>query len=312
MSDTPDEPGDDVSTRRTSTATSDAELSTEALAWSVGLFVAFGVGFVFTLFLAAQFVTGGAGGGSGLFGGLGAQSGFAFAVLLSPFAAVLVGSFVARDDAEGSAVLDASVGSALGFVVMFFVTLVLAASLNGSSGGVFGVGPLVGFVVGTGITGAAAAFVMENRETAFGRPTEGSLRGPLVLGVGVFVAFAIGYAVTVFLAGALSGGEGIGLRNLGFGSVAVALALGLMFSPVVAVVVGSFTGRESGDATEGGVSGGVASGVGALVLVVLVYVLIAILQPSGVTADDLSLGPLVGFVVGTGITGAIAGYAAGR
>lgn len=314
MSDTSDEPREEVSSQQRTTAAGPdgVGLTTEVLAWSVGLFVAFGVGFVFTLFLAAQFVTGGTGGGGALFGGLGTQSGFAFAVLLSPFAAVLVGSFVARDNVDGSAVLDAGIGSALGFVVMFFVALVVAASLDGASGGLFGIGPLVGFVVGTGLTGSAAAFVTGNRSTGLDAATDRSLRAPLVSGVGLFVAFGAGYAVTVFLAGALADGQGLGLGNLGFGSVAVALTLGLLFSPVVAVVVGTFAGREGEDSTDGVVGGGLASGVGALVLVALVYVLVVVLEPSGVTGDDLPFGPLVGFVVGTGITGAIAGYAAGR
>lgn len=284
------------------------------VAFSVGAFLVAGAGFVFTLFFVGQFAGGDGGFGGGLLGGAGAASGFGFAILLSPLVALFVGVTVGRDGGDRGAI-DAGLGTALGFLVMFFATLVLAASLGGtgSGGSVLGAGPLVGFVVGVGLTGAAGAAITRIEGEVVDSVADTSLVESTLFGLGTFVVFALGYAVTIFLAAALAPTEGTtGLGSVGFGGVAAALGIGLLVSPLLGLLVGAFVGEDGDEPVKSAAAGGLASGVGVVGMIVLMYVLVLVLEPEGLTAGDFPLGPAVGFVVGTGLTGAGAAYVAGR
>lgn len=286
------------------------------VALAVGTFLVAGAGFVFTLFFVGQFA-GGSGGGfaGGLLGGAGAGGGFGFAVVLSPLIALFVGVIIGRDGGDRG-VVDAGLGTALGFLVMFFATLVVAASLGGTGSGggsILGAGPLLGFVVGVGLTGAGGAAVTRAEGDLVDSVADTSLVESAVFGLGAFLVFAIGYAVTIFLAAQLAPAEGsTGLGSVGFGGVAAALGIGLLVSPLLGLLVGSFVGDDGGEPAESAAGGGLAAGVGVVGMIVVMYGLVMLLEPQGVTAGDFPLGPLVGFVVGTGLTGAGAAYVAAR
>lgn len=291
------------------------EATGRRLSLATGIFVVTTAGFVFTLFFATQFVGTGTGGFTGgLVGGSGASTGFGISVLLSPLVALVVGWHVGRDG-EPRAVVDAALGSTVGFVVMFLAGLVLSASLSGAGAGTggFGVGGLVGFALGVGLTGAGAAAVARSGDSVLSSVTGHPLRGAAVTGVGTFLTFGVGYAAAVYLAGELaSEGAGIGFGSMGGGSVAFALGFGLLALPLVAVLVGRHVAAD-GDGPAGvAAAGGVAAGLGAVAFVLLLYAVLLVVQPEGASTESFPLGPLVGFAVGTGLTGAGSGYVAAR
>jgi hypothetical protein len=285
-------------------------LQVETLGSAVGAFLVLGLGFVFTLFFVGQFTgqNGGIGGGANAI----AESGLAFAVILSPLLAVFVGILFGRDDSAG-AVRDAGVGSALGFVVMFFVTLVVASSLQtqGALGGGDIIGPMAGYTVGVGLTGATAAAVTRSDAGVTGSLGDYSLSRPIVFGVGSFLAYGVGYGVSVFLADALGPGEAASSSGglLVSMNVPMLLGIGLLFAPVVGLLVGTLVSRDGvDDEIEGAVGSGVGSALGAALLLVVVYTAILVVEPGGTPAGDFPFGLLVGLLVGTGLTGAGAGY----
>lgn len=294
--------GNDSSARETGVGADGSDLARSVVGTAVAWFVVLGVGFVFTFFFAAQFSTGG-GFGSGFAG----VRGLGFAVALSPVLAVVVGVLAGRR--EGSAGPDAAVGSALGFVVMYFVTLVVASSLESgtpTTGG--GLGPLAGFTVGVGLTAAVAAEVTR-RDAAVGGVAAEGLRRPLTVGVGCFAAYAVGFAGSLLLADAVAGGgpTGLGGGLLGSG-VAAALNLGVMLVPVVGLVVGVLAPESDTDERTAAVGSGIAAAVGAVLVLVAFYAVVFGLAPGGVTAGEFPVGTLVGLGVGTGLTGAGGGY----
>lgn len=278
------------------------------LGTAVGAFLVLGVGFVFTFFFVSQFA--GESGGFGTGVGIGG-SGLGFAVLLSPLLALFVGVLVGRDD-DPSAVRDAGVGSALGFVVMYFVTLVVASSLQaGAAPGGNSLGPLVGFTVGVGLTGAAAAAVTRYDAGVSGTLDDYAVAGPVAFGVGAFGVFAVGYAVSVFLADVVaSGGTAGGGFGLFTGSVIGTLVLGLLFAPLIGLLVGVFVARktDTADSLEVTVGGGLAGALGAACVLLVFYAIVLVVEPGGVPAGDFPAGLLVGLVVGTGLTGGGAAY----
>jgi len=303
--------GVETGTQRATVATDSR--TNERLVKAVGTFVVVGIGFVFSLFLVDQFAGGGGGGiGGGLLGSNGPAAGFGLAVVLSPLIAVLVGTDIGRDG-EGDAVVDAGIASAVGFVVMFFVTMVLAASLSGgATGGAAQAGPLVGLAVGVAITGAASAAVAGWQQDFLDAVSNPPLVKSIVFGSLTYVVFAVGYAIAMILANALaSGGGGFGAIGLGGGAMG-SLAIALLLAPLLAVCVGLFAGRDGLD-TPGAaaISGGLGAAVGTLLLIVLTLITIAILQPSG-GSIPIPVGPIVGLVVGAGLTGTGAGYVGGR
>jgi hypothetical protein len=286
----------------------------ERLVKAVGTYAVLGVGFVFTLFLTAQFAgSGGSGGvGGGLLGASGAAAGFALAVVLSPLIAIVIGTEIGRDGGD-DAVVDAGIATGVGFVVMFFLTMVLAASLSGgSTGGTAQAGPLVGLGVGVAITGAASAAVARWEQSFLDAVANPPLVKSIVFGSLTYGVFAVGYAVAIVLAGALSGGGGGGFGAIGGGSGALgALGLGLVLAPLLAVLVGFFAGRDGLETPgQAAISGGVGAAVGTLLLTVLMLVAVAILSPTG--QIPIPAGPIVGLTVGAGLTGAGAGYVGGR
>lgn len=286
----------------------------EVLGTAVGAFLVLGVGFVFTLFFVGQF----AGQSSAIGGGTSAiaGSGLTFAVLLSPLLALFVGVLFGRDD-NPDAVRDAGVGSALGFVVMFFVTLVVASSLQtqGATTGGNAIGPLAGYTVGVGLTGATAAAITRSDAGVAGTLSDHSLSRPVAFGLGSFLAYGVGYAVSVFLADALGPGEGAASSSglLVSTNIPMALGIGLLFAPVVGLLVGTLVSRDGvEDEVEAAVGSGVGSALGAALLLVVVYTAILVVEPGGTSAGDFPFGLLVGLLVGTGLTGAGAGYVGAR
>lgn len=282
----------------------------EGFGIAVGSFLVLGIGFVFTLFFVGQFAgqSTGLGAGTDVLTG----SGLAFAVMLSPLLALFVGVLFGRDD-HANPVRDAGVGSALGFVVMFFVTLVVASSLQtqGATTGGNTVGPLAGYTIGVGLTGAAAAAVTRSDGWIGDSIADHSVGRPVAFGVGSFLAYGIGYAVSVFLADALGPSETAGNTPalLLDAAVPIVLGLGLLFAPVVGLLVGVLVARDGiDDEMEAAVGGGVGSALGAAVLLVVAYTAILVVEPGGVPAGDFPFGLFVGLLVGTGLTGAGAGY----
>lgn len=295
--------GKDSSGRESGVGAGGADLAGSVVGTAVAAFVVLGAGFVFTFFFAAQFTDGG-GFGSGFAG----VRGLGFAVMVSPVLAVVVGVLAGRR--EDSAGPDAAVGSALGFVVMYFVTLVVASSLQSgtpaTSGG--GLGPLAGFTVGVGLTAAAAAEVTRRDATVGGVAPEG-LRRPLTVGVGGFAAYAVGFAASLLVADVVAGEgpTGLGGGLLGSG-VAAGLNFGLMLVPLVGLVVGVLAPEDDTDERTAAVGCGVAAAAGAVLVLVAFYAVVFGLEPGGVTAGEFPVGTLVGLSVGTGLTGAAAGY----
>lgn len=289
------------------------------LALGVGTFIVSGAGFIFTLFFVNQFMGNAASGfASSIIGGVGVTIGFAFSILLSPLIAMFVGVLIGREGGP-RAVVDAGIGSALGFIVMFFVTLVLAAGLGGglssASTSIVGAGPLLGFTIGVGLTGAAAAYVGTSGASLLDSATDHSFAEPVSFGIGLFTVFGLGFAVTVFLAASLASTDtGLGLGNLGFGGVTVALGLSLMVSPLLGVILGRFIAEDDmeDEPTRTAMAGGLASGLGFVAMLIVLYILVLILQPENVQAGDFPLGPLLGFVVGVGLTGAASSFVSAR
>lgn len=282
----------------------------ERLVKAVGTYLVTGVGFVFTLFLVAQFAGGGGviGGGNNLIGSVGASAGYGLALLLSPLIAVFVGADIGKQGG-GDAVIDAGIATAVGFVVMFFVTLVLAASLGGGSVGGAQAGPMMGLAIGVAITGAASAAAARWEQGFLDGVANPPLVKSIVFGSLAFLVFTIGFVIAVVLADALSSGQGGGAIGVGGTQM---LTLGLLFAPLLAVVVGFFAGRDGLEtAGQGAISGAIGSAVGALLMVVGLLVTVAILQQSG-GSIPIPVGPIVGIIVGAGLTGAGAGYVGAR
>lgn len=284
----------------------------ERLVKAVGTFAVLGLGFVFTLFLTAQFAGGSGGIGGGLLGNSGAAAGFALAIVLSPLIAVVLGTEIGRDGG-GDAVVDAGIASGVGFVVMFFLTLVLAASLSGgSTGGVAAAGPLVGLGVGVAITGAASAAVAGWDQSFLDAVANPPLVKSIVFGSLSYVVFAVGYAIAIVLADALSSGTSGGIGTIGGSGAMGSLGIGLLLAPMLAILVGFFAGRDSLETPgQAAISGGVGAAVGTLLLTILMLIAVTIMSPTG-GSIPIPVGPIVGLVVGAGLTGAGAGYVGGR
>lgn len=285
----------------------------ERLVTAVGTYLVFGVGMVFTLFLTAQFAGSGGSAVGGPFGSAGAAAGYGLALLLSPLVAVFVGTHIGREGG-GDAVLDAGIAAAVGFVVMFFVALVLAASLSGGTTGGAQAGPMIGLAIGVAITGAASAAAARWEQGFLDGVANPPLVKSIVFGSLSFLVFTIGFVVAVVLASALSsGGSGLfgSLGSLGSGGTGM-FALGIVFAPLLALLVGFFAGRDGLETvSQATISGAVGSVVGALLMVVGLLVAVAIMQQGG-GSIPIPLGPMVGIVVGAGLIGAGAGYAGGR
>lgn len=328
---TPEEPGEDRMANDggwTETKVNPTDVETvrpmtgRRLSLAVGTFVVTGAGFIFTLFFVNQF-TGGGGSAteavassftSSILGGIGVAVGFLFALLLSPLVALVVGLHVGRDGGD-RAVFDAGIGSTVGFLVMFFTSLVLASSLGGAiadaGASVIQAGPLLGLSIGVGLTGAGAAKVGQSDASLLDSVTDHEFGRPVSLGLGTFVTFGLGYAVTMFLAASLAETEGsIGLSNMGTGGVVAALGVGVIVAPLVAVLIGRFvaTDRSDRDASSTAAASGLAAAIGVVGMMVTLYLIILVLEPNGAGGGDFPLGPLIGFVVGTGLTGGASGF----
>lgn len=279
----------------------------ERLVRAVGTYLVVGVGFVFTLFLAGQFA-----GGEGLIGSSNAGTGYSLAILLSPLIAVFVGAEIGKDGGRDAAV-DAGIATAVGFVVMFFVTLVLAASLGGGNAGGAQAGPLIGFAIGVAITGAASAAAVRWGQGFLDGVANPPLIKSIVFGSLAYLLFTIGYVIAVVLADALSSGGGGGFGGVSGAIVGSNLVgAGVLFAPILAVILGLFAGRDGLETPgQAAVSGAVSAAVGSLLMLVGLLIAYAILEATG-GSIPIPIGPIVGIVVGAGLTGAGAGYVGGR
>jgi hypothetical protein len=270
------------------------------LTTAVGAFVVFGVGLVFTSFFASQF-TGGTGAGGGLVttaGGLG------FVVLLSPVLAVLVGLELGRGDASP---VDATVASAVGFVAMYLVTVVVASSLYAPDASSLGIGPLAGYVVGVALTGGAAAAIPDRDiSAAVGGAAVGR---PAVFGAATIVTYAVGFGVSAVLADTLAGpAAGSGSPAFAAPGAEFALVLGTAGVPVTGVLAG-YLGTPDDATEQAAVAGGAAAGaIGGAVAVAVFYVAATVVASGG----SFPLGQLVGVAVGTALTTAGAAVVATR
>lgn len=300
--------GTGVETGGQPTAVATDSRTNERLVKAVGTYLVTGVGFVFTLFLVAQFAGGDVIGSGNPFGDIGAGAGYALALVLSPLVAVFVGADIGKEGG-GDAVVDAGIATAVGFVVMFFVTLVLAASLGGGSVSGAQAGPMMGLAIGVAITGAASAAAARWEQGFLDGVANPPLVKSIVFGSLAFLVFTIGFVIAIVLADALSSGAG-GAFGLSGGEQLI--GLGILFAPLLAVLVGFFAGRDGLEtAPQGAISGAIGSAVGALLMIVGLLVTVAILQQGG-GSIPIPVGPIVGIVVGAGLTGAGAGYVGAR
>jgi hypothetical protein len=284
------------------TGSSDDRPLVYGLGTAVGAFAVLGVGLVLTSFFVVQF-----GGGGGADFGVplsGAGGGLGFAVVLSPVLAVLLGVVLGR---EGATPVDAAASTAVGFVTMYLVTAVVAGSLFGPSSGL-GIGPLAGYTVGVALAGGLATAVAD-RDLAVPVGTV-KVGRPAAFGVAVLATYAVGTAVSAVLAGELAGpanGAGPGQQLFSAASTQVGLSLGMLFVPVVGLLAGYLGVSDDASDQSTAVTGGAAAGVaGAVVATVVLYVAAIATGPGG----PFPVGTLVGLAVGTGLTGAGAGYVA--
>lgn len=286
---------------------------------AIGTYLVTMAGFVFTFFFVNTFVGDMAETvASSLFGGAGVILGFALAILLSPFVAVVVGQYIGRQNGTNEGV-DAALGATTGFIVMFFVGLVLVAALGGSvasaGSNLVNAGALIGLAIGNGVTGAGAAVVARADSSLVPSVDPNSLASPITRGTLVFLVFGIGYAITILLAGALGPDEGaIGMQQLGIGTVSVVMGFSLLLAPLIAIITSWVIVDDDTVTSEqnGVVASGLASAVGIVVLLFVIYLAVVMFQPDAAGGGDFPLGPLLGFVVGTGLTGAGSGYVFGR
>ena len=277
------------------------------------------LGFAFTFFFMSSFVGGPATDFLGeLTGGAGVTLGFGLSILLSPFVAVVTGQNLSQDDG-GSKVVDSGLGAAVGFIVMFFTGLVLVAALGGSIANagtsLISAGALVGLTIGNGLTGAGSAFVSERNESLLPSVEDDSLAESIVPGASLFLVFGVGYTLSVQLAIALGpGGEGAGAAGLGFGPSVLILGFSLLLAPLVAIVAGWVTVRSEtgGKVQESVVVSGLSSAIGVVFVLVFMILSFSVAGPEGSTAGDLPLGALLGFTVGSGLTGAGSGFVFSR
>ncbi|MFT4889764.1 MAG: hypothetical protein ACI9YT_000675 [Halobacteriales archaeon] len=129
--------------------------------------------------------------------------------------------------------------------------------------------------------------------------------------VAVFLAVGLGYAVTMFLATELSGTGGAFGSNSAFVGAGFALAMGLMMSPLIAAINGAVIGLRYQEGRKlVSANSFVGSGVGVVVMAVVLFVSLAIFSPGGGDGGGGSFpfGPVIGFLIGVGLTGAIATY----
>lgn len=270
------------------------------LTTAVGTFVVFGVGLVFTSFFAAQF----AGGTSGSSGLVTASGGFRFVVLLSPVVAVLVGLVLGRGDASP---VDAAVASAVGFVAMYFVGVVVASSLYSPSAANLGVGPFAGYTVGVALTGGAAAAVPGRDLSA--SVGDISVGRPALRGAATVVTYALGFAVSVVLTDTVTGPMGSGTTNV-FATPGseFAFAVGTVGIPVAGVLAGSLGTTADASGRGAAASGAAAGAAGGAAAVVVFYAAAAIVASAG----SFPVGQVVGVGVGTALTAAAAAVVAVR
>lgn len=283
------------------TSTADRPL-VYGLGTAVGAFAVLGVGLVLTSFFVAQF----SGGGSEEFGVplSGVGGGLGFAVLLSPVLAVLLGVVLGREDATP---IDTAAATAVGFVAMYLVTAVVAGSLYSPSAGP-GLGPLAGYAVGVALAGGLATAVAD-RDLAVSAGAVAVGR-PAAFGVAVLATYAVGIAASAVLADALAGpANGVGTPQQVFSAppTRTALSLGLLFVPVVGLLAAYLGTPDDASDQSAAVTGGAAAGIGgAVVATVVLYAAAVATGPAG----PFPVGTLVGLAVGTGLTGAGAGYVA--
>ncbi|PSP76530.1 hypothetical protein BRC81_13025 [Halobacteriales archaeon QS_1_68_20] len=131
--------------------------------FNVALFAVFGVGYSIAFFLFDALMSGGGQTFSGLLAVLAFFGGFFVAPVLATFMGVRIGNEFR--EGRNLTLANSFVGSAAGFVVMFFVLFVFVWSqVSGSGGGGTGFGdllaPVIGFAIGVGLTGLLATYVV--------------------------------------------------------------------------------------------------------------------------------------------------------
>ena len=133
-----------------------------SMAWlkfKLALFLSIGLGYAITFVLANAFTPKALTGGSYIDAAFAFFVGLFLATLIAAIACVKIGSQF--DGRTNDALVNAFVGAALGFVVIAFLLFVLVLSQAPGGGVDFVelVGPLIGYLVGVGITGAVTVYV---------------------------------------------------------------------------------------------------------------------------------------------------------
>lgn len=299
--DEPVEPPTDTTPAAAEHADADRPL-VRGLTTAVGTFVVFGVGLVFTSFFAAQFAGSGPSGGGGL---VTTGGGFGFVVLLSPVVAVLVGLVLGREDDANP--VDAAAASAVGFVAMYFVGVVVASGLYSPSAANLGVGPFAGYTVGVALTGGAAAAVPDRDLPA--SVGDSSVGRPAVRGAAVVVTYALGFAVSAVLTDALAGpANGSATNAFTTPGSGFAFVLGTAGIPVAGVLAG-YLGTPADASDRTAAAGGAAAGaVGGAAAVVVFYAAASVVASAG----SFPVGQVVGVGVGTALTAGAAAVVAAR
>jgi len=126
------------------------------ITFSVGVFLAVGLGYGLTLFLVSELAE------TGMTGDIAGAGSLVIGVLLAPLIAGITGLTTGFRMDGDDAKLAGGVGAAVGVVVMLVVLLVFASLISsggGGGGGDLDLGPLIGLVLGVGATGAMAAAV---------------------------------------------------------------------------------------------------------------------------------------------------------
>ncbi len=158
-------PGQPQGTVRQAPSLTDELQKPESMYWikfNVALFAVFGVGYSLAFFLFEALLPGGPSGqvGSGLLAVLAFFGGMFVAPVLAAVTGLRIGSQFREE--QNLTLVNSFVGSAAGFLVMFFVLFVFVWSQAGGSGAGLGdlLAPVIGFAIGVGLTGLLTTYVV--------------------------------------------------------------------------------------------------------------------------------------------------------